>query len=82
MLGLIELSFNVGCTDTPSWNNGYGLDCRSYGARRCANGAARPGLEWALGAKYNYPENNCCVCGKGNFSNKVRGLNYIILFKF
>ena len=64
VLSLIKVSINVGCTDTPSWNNGYGHDCNSYSTRWCKDGAANPGQEWTLGAKYKYPENNCCVCGK------------------
>ena len=80
LLVSIKLCFNVGCTDTPSWDNGYGQDCSLYGTRYCENGAAKPGHEADLGAKYNYPENNCCVCGKGNFSNNQRDLNYI--FKY
>ena len=64
VLGLIKSSFNVGCTDTPSWNNGHGYDCSSYSSRWCENGAARAGQEWTLGAKFKYPESNCCVCGK------------------
>ena len=81
VLSLIKLSINVGCTDTPSWNNGYGHDCNSYSTRWCENGAAKPGQEWTLGAKYKYPENNCCVCGKGNSNYNLTDLNHIILFK-
>ena len=58
------MNFTVGCTDTPSWQNGYGHDCSSYEKRWCENGAAKTGQEWTLGAKYKYPESNCCVCGK------------------
>ena len=54
------------CNDTPAWENGVGYDCNNYGKRWCENGTARPGEEWTLGAEYNYPENNCCVCGKRN----------------
>ena len=78
----IKLSFNVGCTDTPSWNNGHGYDCNSYGTRWCKNGAAKAGQEWTLGAKFKYPENNCCVCGKGNSNNNLRDLNCVIFLDF
>ena len=81
VLSLIKLSINVGCTDTPSWNNGYGHDCNSYSTRWCENGAAKPGQEWTLGAKYKYPENNCCVCGKGNSNYNLTDLNHIIIVK-
>ena len=77
VLGLIKSSFNVGCTDTPSWNNGHGYDCSSYSSRWCENGAARAGQEWTLGAKFKYPESNCCVCGKdgGKDDGKDDGKN-------
>ena len=50
--------------DTPFWENGHGHNCASYESQWCENGGARPGQEWTLGAKYHYPENNCCACGK------------------
>ncbi|UJR34486.1 hypothetical protein I4U23_021894 [Adineta vaga] len=67
------------CQDTPNWYNGYkhanngkGWTCSEYatvgpdrsGAPWCKDGAVTKGSEWTLGAKYNYPEKNCCVCGK------------------
>ena len=79
MLSLIKFSFNVGCTDTPSWTNGYGRDCKYYGEHWCENGAVKPGQDYAFEAIYNNPENNCCVCGKGDSSNNLRDINYIIL---
>jgi len=55
-----------GCTDTPLFTNGYVLTCADFAAHGlCADGHVVPGKEWAMGAKYNYPEHNCCVCGKG-----------------
>ena len=61
---MVFVLYKIGCIDTPSWVNGHGYDCNSYGKRWCQDGSAKPGKEWTLGAKYNYPENNCCVCGK------------------
>jgi len=54
------------CVDTAGWDNGYhNHNCDSYAVKGwCANGAAKPGQEWTLGATYNYPELHCCVCGK------------------
>ena len=55
------------CTDTPGWDNGYGFGCEgslSYASGWCAGGAVVAGQEWALGPTYNYPEMNCCACGK------------------
>jgi len=55
------------CVDTPGWKNQenpyYGCDL--YKINWCSNGAAKPGMEWALGEAWRYPEKNCCVCGKG-----------------
>ena len=51
-------------TDTKDWVNGDGYGCASYASRWCENGGAKEGQEWTLGQRYNYPENNCCVCGK------------------
>lgn len=59
-----EESQDSGCLDTDLWNNGRGFDCNSYTQHWCENGAARQGSEWTLGSTFNYPENNCCVCGK------------------
>ena len=52
------------CQDVPGWKNKLGKTCNDYLTNNwCANGAAVPGNEWALGPKWNMPENNCCVCG-------------------
>lgn len=51
------------CQDTPDWQNGQGGGCASY-ASFCANGAAKPGQQWMLGSRFNFPEKHCCVCGK------------------
>jgi len=55
--------------DTPNWENGKGYGCTYYGSWWCYNGAARTGKEWSLGSKFNYPENNCIVCGKSDSPN-------------
>lgn len=52
------------CQDTSVWNNLHGHNCASYASQWCQNGAAITGKEWALGESFNYPEKNCCVCGK------------------
>ena len=51
--------------DSHSWHNAKGYNCASYLKRGwCAGGKAVPGMEWTLGAKYNFPEKNCVICGK------------------
>jgi hypothetical protein len=52
------------CQDVPGWKNKLGKTCNDYLTNNwCANGAAVPGNEWALGPKWNMPEDNCCACG-------------------
>jgi len=51
------------CSDTPGWENPYGYTCSTY-EKFCKDGRAQDGKHWTLGKKYNYPERNCCVCGK------------------
>ena len=72
-ISFIKKPFNVGCIDTPSWQNSYGYDCSTYGTLWCENGAAKLGQEWTLGATYKYPENNCCVCGKEDSNTQTQG---------
>ena len=65
----------IDCVDTPSWANGYGETCNSYAIKFCENGAAKSGNEWALnGTAYNYPAENCCVCGKTNDGKDNRNI--------
>lgn len=52
------------CEDTPGFVNGHGHGCANYEKHWCANGAARQGKEWTLGSGFNFPQKNCCVCGK------------------
>jgi len=74
-LGLLESEPQAQCVDTPGWVNGWngdGWDCDFYANGHaewgfegwCANGAARAGSEWSLGEEWNFPERNCCACGK------------------
>jgi hypothetical protein len=53
------------CSDTLDWTNGNKKDCAYYGQQFCADGGPVARKGWTLGATYNYPENNCCACGKG-----------------
>eukprot|EP00929_Paragymnodinium_shiwhaense_P017263 TRINITY_DN12633_c0_g1_i2.p1 TRINITY_DN12633_c0_g1~~TRINITY_DN12633_c0_g1_i2.p1 ORF type:complete len:681 (-),score=85.27 TRINITY_DN12633_c0_g1_i2:77-2119(-) len=49
--------------NTPNWTNGFGQDCDFYRDRfLCSNGDAKH--QWQMGPFYNYPERNCCACGK------------------
>ena len=62
---------NLACVDTGCWTNGHGHGCASYAKQWCQNGAANSGSEWTLGSTYNYPEKNCCVCGKESTQGNV-----------
>ncbi len=62
------------CTDTPGWQNPFGMDCAGMavaGHCLCTSGfrpgdcGFKVGHEWAGGAKFQHPELNCCLCGKG-----------------
>ena len=62
---LAPTSAPTDCVDTPGWTNGANRNCASYVSKGwCANGKAKNRQEWTLGRTYNYPEHNCCVCGK------------------
>ena len=52
------------CRDTPGWENSNGYGCAYYQAHWCANGTAKPGMQGTLGPAWNFPEANCCACGK------------------
>ena len=50
-------NLNLECKDTPSWDNGYGLDCDWYAANEPEYCEDSP-------HEYNNPDLNCCACGK------------------
>ena len=60
------------CTDTESWDDDFGEDC-SYYVTMCREGAVLPGNENHMGSMYNYPENNCCICGKDSSGTQIIG---------
>ena len=62
--------------DTPLWNDHQGFNCELYRVF-CENEGIKPGNERLFGNGSNYPEINCCGCGKGNgkFSSDKRGNN-------
>lgn len=49
------------CTDD-NWTNPYGFSCQDYATHWCVNGEKE---EWACGATFDFPEQHCCACGKG-----------------
>ena len=77
----LEQQVSPDCADTLGWGNGYadcapkddvlcsdaGYTCAMYEANWCSGGPyeAVRGQQWALGASFHHPEENCCACGKG-----------------
>ena len=60
-----------GCTNTPGWfngdygaNGGKGFTCAEYVTKDWCWPKSEAGRAYKLGAKHNYPERNCCACGK------------------
>lgn len=54
------------CIDSSGWRNKYGATCAKYvHDLLCKDGRVVEGQAWASGAEYNFPERNCCACGKG-----------------
>ena len=51
------------CVDDSAWNNLHGKACLDYSAY-CEAGSFRLGASWAGGEVFNWPERNCCACGK------------------
>ena len=52
-----------GCIDTAMWENHSGRRCVDYERERwCLSGALA--VTWTGGAQFNFPEANCCACGK------------------
>ena len=60
-----------GCVDTDNWVSSMGDDCEYYAKHYCENGSAKRGNEGVFGSDFNYPEKNCCVCGKGKPQGNV-----------
>jgi len=60
-----ECGRNTDCHDTPGWTNHPRLlrTCRHYRAKFCSDGKMKSEFAWAFGARWNFPEKNCCACG-------------------
>ena len=63
--------------DTPGWRNNphkpeWGhFGCKEYEENNwCENGGPTYRNAGRMGEKYNYPERNCCACGKGRRQGK------------
>ena len=55
---------NPPCVDSQSWENGQGATCGTYKIENwCVDGGVVE--DWTVGAFWNYPEQNCCICGGG-----------------
>ena len=58
-------TYTIECVDTPSWKDESNHGCDYY-TSWCKNGAVESAFESLMGAHYNNPELNCCICGKDN----------------
>ena len=77
----LERSNPTTCTDTPGWNNGHGSGktCARYVKEGwCHNHRVASTVNYFSGFNNNFPENNCCVCGKG-CSDLVRNAFHSVL---
>jgi hypothetical protein len=71
LLSGVTMPFNLEreCYDTLDWDNGHGRDCDWYAMNRC-DGSQYVGAPESEGgyitpsAERNYPDQNCCSCGK------------------
>ena len=71
------------CADTPGWAGPWGITCAQYTTgdasfwgittmpHLCQDRGHRAAQSF-LGATWNYPEENCCACGKGIASLDTR----------
>ena len=63
---LNKCHIHIACTDTASWTDGVGPTgntCEDYRTTFCRDNSVNPAL---AGAPFNFPEKNCCGCGKGS----------------
>lgn len=71
---ILKCQITLACTDTASWNDGYGMSCNHYRTSctdyptyYCCDGKAGS----LSGVFYNFPEKNCCGCGKGEIPKPI-----------
>jgi len=57
----------LGCVDNPDWNNGKGYGCTApqYTSWLCQDGEFS-----GIPSEHNYPDQNCCNCGKGSLPTR------------
>ena len=77
---LSKIFLENNCTDTAAWSDGWGETCEYYLTKGvCENGEVKDGQVLKNSAMFNFPEKNCCVCGK--IRGKYCSLwNYNIMF--
>ena len=64
LLGVAHYAAAEECVDTPGWDNSRGKTCDEYGRLYCTDGGFKQGHSWIGGEVFNWPERNCCACGK------------------
>ena len=59
-----QIADRTACVDTDSWNNGDDKTCTNYNADYCSGGEFSVASTHMAGSNFNFPEDNCCSCGK------------------
>ena len=54
----------IPCDEDPNWRGKGSITCSGFGTY-CQNYTYVPGYEYMFGAINNFPDSNCCNCGKG-----------------
>jgi hypothetical protein len=63
-LTLEDINSEPQCQDTLNWDNRAGETCTKYSNSYCAQGEPSASHSHLFGINFNYPEKNCCSCGK------------------
>ena len=69
ILVLLNTVLGQKCTDTENWLDGKKNKCEDYSEGWCEKGQLSPDHSDKAGSSNNFPELNCCVCGKKKFNN-------------
>ena len=56
------------CYNIPNWQDKDGVDCLRYEKQGiCQNNGYHYNAYYFSGKRYNFPELNCCACGKAYY---------------
>ena len=67
IISLLQCILAQTCRDNKWWKDKHGYNCQFYAVRRiCRNRDFNPIAQYYGGVTYNFPELNCCACGKSD----------------